>query len=457
MASRRAQLRVLAAFSGLAVLLAGIGIHGLLAFVVTGRRREIAVRMALGAGSGRILRLVVGRGLVLAGCGVVLGLGGAYAAGASLQALLAGVSPTDLPTFGAAAGLALAMALAGSLWPALGALRVDPCVGHARRVTCRRVSRPRAHVHRNPHRVCRLSAATASIWRHARHVGRFRGRRDVTVTHHKNVAILVGGGPAPGINSVIMAATIRAQLEGIDVIGIRDGFEWLMQGNIDHIDAADDRQRQPDPLPRRVAHRHRARQSHAGSAAPRERGHLAAAAQRQPADHHRRRRHGVLGDEARTAVAGPHPRRPRAQDHRQRPRPAVVRGHVRVPDRAALRRGDRQEPDGRRQDDVALVFRDRDGTQGRAPRAGHRQGGRRDADDDPGGVLRQDASGSRRWWTRWPGPSSNGSVTAGATASRSSPRDWCSTSTRPTWPRSRTSSATRTATSASPRSTSARS
>ena len=56
----------------------------------------------------------------------------------------------------------------------------------------------------------------------------------MTVTHHKNVAILVGGGPAPGINSVISAATIRAQLEGIDVVGIRDGFEWLMQGNIEH-------------------------------------------------------------------------------------------------------------------------------------------------------------------------------------------------------------------------------
>jgi 6-phosphofructokinase 1 len=53
--------------------------------------------------------------------------------------------------------------------------------------------------------------------------------------HHKNVAILVGGGPAPGINSVISAATIRAQLEGIDVVGIRDGFEWLMQGDIDHV------------------------------------------------------------------------------------------------------------------------------------------------------------------------------------------------------------------------------
>src|SRR4026209_1533947 len=55
------------------------------------------------------------------------------------------------------------------------------------------------------------------------------------VTHHKNVGILVAGGPAPGINSVISAATIRAELEGIDVVGIRDGFEWLMQGNVEHV------------------------------------------------------------------------------------------------------------------------------------------------------------------------------------------------------------------------------
>src|SRR6185503_7847113 len=51
---------------------------------------------------------------------------------------------------------------------------------------------------------------------------------------HK-LAILVGGGPAPGINSVIGAATIRAKLEGVDVIGVRDGFEWLMQGDSDHV------------------------------------------------------------------------------------------------------------------------------------------------------------------------------------------------------------------------------
>ena len=52
---------------------------------------------------------------------------------------------------------------------------------------------------------------------------------------YHNLAILVGGGPAPGINSVIGAATIRARLEGLDVVGVRDGFEWLMQGDIEHI------------------------------------------------------------------------------------------------------------------------------------------------------------------------------------------------------------------------------
>ena len=55
------------------------------------------------------------------------------------------------------------------------------------------------------------------------------------MTDRGKLAILVGGGPAPGINSVIGAATIRAQLEGIDVLGIRDGFAWIMQGDLDHI------------------------------------------------------------------------------------------------------------------------------------------------------------------------------------------------------------------------------
>ena len=53
--------------------------------------------------------------------------------------------------------------------------------------------------------------------------------------HHKKLAVLVGGGPAPGINAVIGAATIRAALEGMDVVGVRDGFEWLMHGDVDHV------------------------------------------------------------------------------------------------------------------------------------------------------------------------------------------------------------------------------
>src|SRR2546427_10126205 len=55
------------------------------------------------------------------------------------------------------------------------------------------------------------------------------------MTERKTLAILVGGGPAPGINSVIGAATIRARLEAVDVLGVRDGFEWIMQGDIDHV------------------------------------------------------------------------------------------------------------------------------------------------------------------------------------------------------------------------------
>src|ERR671919_1036336 len=55
------------------------------------------------------------------------------------------------------------------------------------------------------------------------------------VSTPNKLAILVGGGPAPGINSVSGAATIRARLEGVDVLGLRDGFEWIMQGDIDHV------------------------------------------------------------------------------------------------------------------------------------------------------------------------------------------------------------------------------
>ena len=61
----------------------------------------------------------------------------------------------------------------------------------------------------------------------------------MTAEHTNRLGILVGGGPAPGINSVIAAATIRARLEGLDVVGVRDGFQWIMQGDIDHVSALD--------------------------------------------------------------------------------------------------------------------------------------------------------------------------------------------------------------------------
>ena len=69
----------------------------------------------------------------------------------------------------------------------------------------------------------------------ARPAGRQVTRYTTRVSHQKRLAILVGGGPAPGINSVIGAATIRGVLEGVEVLGVRDGFEWIMHGNVERI------------------------------------------------------------------------------------------------------------------------------------------------------------------------------------------------------------------------------
>src|SRR5437879_11272425 len=59
------------------------------------------------------------------------------------------------------------------------------------------------------------------------------------MTERRTLAILVGGGRAPGVDGVIGAATIRARLEGVDVLGVRDGFEWIMEGDIDHVTPLD--------------------------------------------------------------------------------------------------------------------------------------------------------------------------------------------------------------------------
>jgi putative ABC transport system permease protein len=125
-ASRTAQLRVIGAFAVIAFLLAGIGIHGLLSFAVSQRVQEIGVRRALGAQSSDILNMVVKRSVWLAAAGVVPGIALAYAAGRSMQTLLAGVAPADGPTFVAAAVLSVVMTIAGTLVPTIRAVRVNP-------------------------------------------------------------------------------------------------------------------------------------------------------------------------------------------------------------------------------------------------------------------------------------------------------------------------------------------
>ena len=124
--SRSVQLTILQAFALIATLLAGVGLHGLIAFSVANRLQEIGVRIVLGASRSHILNLVLRDGLRLAVSGVLAGIALAYAAGRGMEALLAGLSPADAPTFTVAAVLVLAMAFGGSLIPALRAVRVNP-------------------------------------------------------------------------------------------------------------------------------------------------------------------------------------------------------------------------------------------------------------------------------------------------------------------------------------------
>lgn len=125
---RSAQVRMLGVFAALAALLAAVGIHGLLSFGVSQRKQEIGVRMALGAGTGHILQLVLRESLLLSGIGMAVGLAGAYAAGISMRSILAGVEPADAITFIGAAAVCFLMTMAGSLWPAYGAVNVDPAI-----------------------------------------------------------------------------------------------------------------------------------------------------------------------------------------------------------------------------------------------------------------------------------------------------------------------------------------
>jgi len=122
----RFRTALLAAFAAAAVLLAALGIYGLIAWSVAQRTHEIGVRMALGAGRADVLRLVVGQGAHLAAAGIGLGLAGAFALTQVLAILLFGVSATDPLTFVLAPLLLAAVALTASLIPARRAAAIDP-------------------------------------------------------------------------------------------------------------------------------------------------------------------------------------------------------------------------------------------------------------------------------------------------------------------------------------------
>ncbi len=131
-ATSRPRLRtlLLGLFAALALLVATVGLYGLMALAVTQRRRELGVRLALGAGAGDLLRLVLGRGLALTVAGLSIGLAAAFGlaalAGDALGGLLYQVSPTDLWTFATVPLVLAAAGLAASLAPALAAAESDP-------------------------------------------------------------------------------------------------------------------------------------------------------------------------------------------------------------------------------------------------------------------------------------------------------------------------------------------
>lgn len=128
LAQRRFTMLLLGAFAGSALVLAAVGIYGVMSYAVAQRTREVGIRMALGASSADVLWLIAGQGMTLVGIGAAIGMAAAFALSRFVATMLYGVSPRDPVAFVAGAALLGLVALCACLFPARRATRVDPLV-----------------------------------------------------------------------------------------------------------------------------------------------------------------------------------------------------------------------------------------------------------------------------------------------------------------------------------------
>jgi putative ABC transport system permease protein len=123
---QRFAVLLMGSFAGAALLLAALGIYGVLAYLVRQRARELSVRMALGAQRSDVVRLIVTRSMTIVGVGALAGIGAAIALTRVMSSLLFGVSATDPITFASVTGVLILVALAATYMPARHAASMDP-------------------------------------------------------------------------------------------------------------------------------------------------------------------------------------------------------------------------------------------------------------------------------------------------------------------------------------------